>query len=43
MKRGSITILIILVVAVGAAGVSVWYHYQNQRRALEFWARRRPS
>jgi len=37
MKRGSIVIVILLVIAISAAGLSVWYHYQNQRRPLEFW------
>jgi hypothetical protein len=37
MKRGTIVILIILVVAVVSAGVSVWYHYRNQRLAQQFW------
>ena len=37
MKRGTIAILIILVVALGAAGLSVWYHYRNQRLAQAFW------
>jgi hypothetical protein len=37
MKRGTLAILIILLVALGAAGLSVWYHYRNQRRAQEFW------
>ncbi len=37
MKRGSIAIVIILLVAVGAAAVSVWYHYANQRLVQDFW------
>jgi hypothetical protein len=37
MKRGTIVILIILVVALAAAGTSVWYHYRNQHRAQAFW------
>ena len=37
MKRGTIVIVIMLVVALSAAGFTVWYQYQNQRRALEFW------
>ncbi len=37
MKRGTIVIVILLAVALSAAGFTVWYHYQNQRRALEFW------
>ncbi len=37
MKRGSIAILIILLVAVGAGAVSVWYHYANQRLVRDFW------
>jgi hypothetical protein len=37
MKRGSIAILIILLVAVGAAAISVWYHYANQKLVQEFW------
>ncbi|MEX0675566.1 MAG: hypothetical protein WD063_00725 [Pirellulales bacterium] len=37
MKRGPIVIVIILVVALSAAGFSVWYHYRNQRRVQDFW------
>lgn len=37
MKRGTLTILIILVIAVTAGVVSVWYHYRNQYRAQQFW------
>ncbi len=37
MQRGTITILLILAVAVLAATASVFYHYANQRYAQEFW------
>lgn len=37
MQRGTITILIILAVAVLAATASVFYHYANQRYAQDFW------
>ena len=37
MQRGTITILLILAVAVLAATASVFYHYANQRHAQDFW------
>jgi hypothetical protein len=37
MQRGTITILLILTVAVLAATASVFYHYANQRHAQDFW------
>lgn len=37
MQRGTITILIILGVAVAAATASVVYHYSNQKHAQQFW------
>lgn len=37
MQRGTITILLILAVAVLAATASVFYHYANQRYAQDFW------
>ncbi len=37
MQRGTITILLILCVAVLAATASVFYHYANQRHAQDFW------
>lgn len=37
MQRGTITILIILGVAVAAATASVVYHYSNQKHAQGFW------
>jgi hypothetical protein len=37
MQRGTITILIIVSVAVVAAVSSVVYHYRNQQHAQQFW------
>jgi hypothetical protein len=37
MQRGTITILIIVGVALLAATASVVYHYANQRHAQDFW------
>lgn len=37
MQRGTITILLILGVAIVAATASVVYHYANQRYAQDFW------
>jgi hypothetical protein len=37
MQRGTITILIIVSVAVLAAIASVFYHYRNQQNAQRFW------
>ncbi len=37
MQRGTITILIIVSVAVIAAVFSVVYHYRNQQHAQQFW------
>jgi hypothetical protein len=37
MQRGTITILVIVGVAIAAAGASVVYHYSNQKHAQDFW------
>jgi len=37
MNRGKIVIVIIVGVALLAAGFSTWYHYRNQHRAQNFW------
>jgi hypothetical protein len=38
MNRGKLVIVIILGVALFAAGFSTWYHYRGQHRAISFWA-----
>jgi hypothetical protein len=37
MQRGTITILVIVGVALAAATASVVYHYSNQKHAQDFW------
>jgi hypothetical protein len=37
MQRGTITILVIVGVAIAAATASVVYHYSNQKHAQDFW------